>query len=843
MSLVAVLLFLLLLSSFSTPSQSQQLAFQWVQSPVSGNASIFLNLWGSLGGCGAGTANQLYVQYASGTIMGTLVIFPQNDTHTTASPSNCLNLSPPYLDASGLGFFGSPIPIVLAYWQLYAVPGNSTAPYALATNYSSPGGSVIPMQAPFITPLIGSSAGASVGLLYNGGFERVLAGGTFHSTYDMASGWTGNYTLQAYASNGTSGVAVPLPGQLIGGQREYVSLSSDGGGVACAVTQQTRPSSTTACSPRGLSQSSLPLVLGVTFVLSWSDACGAVSGNTSLACSYRVSLDNQFTFVTVTRTSNAWQQQSLSFQSSNLNNQQQGLSVALLSFTQLTGRPLIDSVSLTYAPNTTSRVDLGLTPFAPPSYGEEFYAGNLLALNASQAAVAPFIFGNTAAANDTAVLLPSGLYGRLIHTFPNYSWWGAWSTTAQGNRTYTFSTYVTALNTNIFSIIGMSLRLLSVPGTVTGPGQYGVGYPPVCLPTTSPINCFQVSGPSNNPTRRRLLQMPTVPTLIAGNSVYYSCSLPGQPACNNTLLSITFTPPSELLLGDLLSVNLLVLQLVVYNMDVLFTNFSWTSDGLLYSLPLALASNNTDPISGAVGDPQFTGLRGQRYQVHGVSGSVYNVITDTALQVNARFDFLAAGTRPDPAIINTQGWTHPGTYIGAMSFQVKRTTTLNSSTVDVVVVKAGGHREGFASVSVNGVELTSPHRWQPQGEGEGEGEGEGLVVEYSGSHVVEVQTAQFRFRLVNSDAFINHEVALRVPMRELRCHGLLGQTWRDKVYATPLRYVEGSVDDYAVRLTAEQEEQERGEGVSLLANDFVYNRFGAGDGLRPTVGEGVPFRL
>ena len=47
-----------------------------------------------------------------------------------------------------------------------------------------------------------------------------------------------------------------------------------------------------------------------------------------------------------------------------------------------------------------------------------------------------------------------------------------------------------------------------------------------------------------------------------------------------------------------------------------------------------------------LGDPQFRGFLGQSYQVHGMSGGVYSVISAPSLQLNARFVFLAAGGCP-----------------------------------------------------------------------------------------------------------------------------------------------------------------------------------------------------
>ena len=42
----------------------------------------------------------------------------------------------------------------------------------------------------------------------------------------------------------------------------------------------------------------------------------------------------------------------------------------------------------------------------------------------------------------------------------------------------------------------------------------------------------------------------------------------------------------------------------------------------------------TTPVS-VLGDPQFVGLLGQSYQVHGIHGAVYSLISESSAQVNA----------------------------------------------------------------------------------------------------------------------------------------------------------------------------------------------------------------
>jgi hypothetical protein len=42
----------------------------------------------------------------------------------------------------------------------------------------------------------------------------------------------------------------------------------------------------------------------------------------------------------------------------------------------------------------------------------------------------------------------------------------------------------------------------------------------------------------------------------------------------------------------------------------------------------------------------FIGLRGQKYQVHGLHDPVYSIISDVGIWMNARFMFLTSGRCP-----------------------------------------------------------------------------------------------------------------------------------------------------------------------------------------------------
>ena len=201
-----------------------------------------------------------------------------------------------------------------------------------------------------------------------------------------------------------------------------------------------------------------------------------------------------------------------------------------------------------------------------------------------------------------------------------------------------------------------------------------------------------------------------------------------------------------------------------------------------------------------IGDPQFVGLRGQTYQVHGIDGAVYNLISDRNLQVNARFVFLSKGDCAviDGVRVDGNCWSHPGTYLGEMSFQQVVDGKLHAA-----LISAGSAEQGFSTVQVDGKALQLSNKVSFGS----------FSVELTSSHSVRVSTTLFDFDLTNSDRFINQGLHSKVALSQLRSHGLLGQTHSSNTHASPLRYIEGDVDDYAIF-----------DG-DLFGDGFVFNRF------------------
>jgi len=206
-----------------------------------------------------------------------------------------------------------------------------------------------------------------------------------------------------------------------------------------------------------------------------------------------------------------------------------------------------------------------------------------------------------------------------------------------------------------------------------------------------------------------------------------------------------------------------------------------------------------NPITSITGDPQFVGLRGQSYQVHGIDGAVYNIISEENTQVNSRFVFLTEGACPiiDGAK-DVNCWSHPGSYLGEMSFQAVIDGKLHAA-----LVQSGPASKGFSGVQVDGKLLKV---------GDSTQFGD-FSVELTSTHTVSVTTESFEFQLSNSDMFINQALKARVPLSQLRAHGLLGQTHSTATYATAIKYIDGEVDDYVI------------QDGNIFGTDFLFNHF------------------
>jgi len=209
------------------------------------------------------------------------------------------------------------------------------------------------------------------------------------------------------------------------------------------------------------------------------------------------------------------------------------------------------------------------------------------------------------------------------------------------------------------------------------------------------------------------------------------------------------------------------------------------------------------PMSYTKGDPQFSGMLGQSFQVHGVPGEVYNIISDPLMQMNARFIFLDSGECPifdgKPA---QACWTHPGTYLGEVG--------VKTSSGQRIHLQAGSASEGFKSVQVDGRELEMEEMIELSGAGEG------AFIVHNSTHLVEMQLSHFHLAIENSDQFVNYRLHVLnwAGMKSSATHGLLGQTHRHPERSgKQVKEIDGMVEDYRI------------DGGDLFGDQFTFNKF------------------
>ena len=250
---------------------------------------------------------------------------------------------------------------------------------------------------------------------------------------------------------------------------------------------------------------------------------------------------------------------------------------------------------------------------------------------------------------------------------------------------------------------------------------------------------------------------------------------------------------------------------------------SYSSTGSQLPSNLGSGVNNGTYVSpnGIVGDPQFNGFAGQQFQVHGVPGAMYNIISAPAFQFNAEFAFLTEGVCSAELQRRTMCWTHPGNYLGSVAVQARNGVTGEET---VVLVRSGAHDEGL-SVYVNDQALAVSPDQQRFGP---------LSVRHVDAFTALVTHADWVVQLDNSHFFLNQQVAMQAGLnraiKEVKAkaakakraltadelaalpHGLLGQTWNEKRYANQWKHIQGHIADYQL-------------SDGLLGHACVYNRY------------------
>ena len=225
------------------------------------------------------------------------------------------------------------------------------------------------------------------------------------------------------------------------------------------------------------------------------------------------------------------------------------------------------------------------------------------------------------------------------------------------------------------------------------------------------------------------------------------------------------------------------------------------------STPGATSVGTTDAPR-AVGDPVFVGFLRQRFQVHGIDGSVYNILSQGSVSINALFVFLESGKCP---VVNgvalTNCWSHPGSYFGSLALQ--------TSDGDQLEIISGSAAEGFGSVRFDGETMKAAQGVR--------GAGVNLSFQLLSSHEMSLTIDNYRLVVENSDMFVNIASIEVLDWQRLvsvdRPHGLFGQTWKPSRKArgehvlAAKDVVEGDVDDYVIA------------SDQLFGTDFVYNEF------------------
>jgi len=217
----------------------------------------------------------------------------------------------------------------------------------------------------------------------------------------------------------------------------------------------------------------------------------------------------------------------------------------------------------------------------------------------------------------------------------------------------------------------------------------------------------------------------------------------------------------------------------------------------------------------ANGDPQFTGFLGQSYQVHGLSGQIYNVLSTPRFQYNALFTYLDQGKCRK----GTMCFSHPGNYFGQVGLLFRSPEGVMSQ----LQVIAGPVDIGLR-VLLNGEAVNMSSTVVVVGD---------VSITFVDAFELVVESPDFSMKLSNSDMFINQDVSINSPLMkqiqefkhapksdsaalaELKTrlpHGLLGQTWQRNTYDNRWKFIEGTLFEYAV-------------ADGLTGTQFRYNRF------------------
>ena len=200
--------------------------------------------------------------------------------------------------------------------------------------------------------------------------------------------------------------------------------------------------------------------------------------------------------------------------------------------------------------------------------------------------------------------------------------------------------------------------------------------------------------------------------------------------------------------------------------------------------------------SSSSGDPHFFGILGQKYDVMGESFEIYNIISAPSLQINSRFTpYYKTATQTTPT----------GTMLGELGFKFNAHTAIFNSNSTVAVID--GQNVDLSQdweMTFNDVKLklvaTNKKHYE--------------IVLTTPDLVITFVRKVYMVSGLEPQFHFDYKLRQLRPNKEL--HGLLGQTWEDKVFTDKkgaFQYLDGYEDDYRIKSN------------SLLGDDFKYNKF------------------